>query len=218
MPLALSWESRIRYAADFRPLLAAITVVALPFLIWDAWFTARGVWGFTDEYLIGLRLAGLPVEEILFFFAIPFASLFLVRNVEVRVPAGWGRRPARIAAALGAAATLVIALVFRDRLYTAVTFALLAPSLALAAWKNPPWLGVFAAGWGIVLVPFLIVNGLLTAGLASIAAAPIVWYDNAENLGLRLGTIPVEDAFYGLLLLGWCWALYARWRTPRRAD
>lgn len=215
MPLALAWESRIRYAADFRPLLAAISVVALPFLIWDAWFTARGVWGFTDDYLVGLRLAGLPIEEILFFFAIPFASLFLVRNVEIRVPAGWGRAPARIAAALGAVGAASVAVAFQDRLYTALTFAMLAPSLALAAWRNPPWLGIFAAGWGIVLIPFFVVNGLLTARLATVSAAPIVWYDDAENLGLRLGSIPVEDAFYGLLLLGWCWALYVRWRTPR---
>lgn len=215
VPLAFSFESRIRWSRDFGPLLAAIATVALPFLVWDAWFAARGIWGFNPAYLLGPAIAGLPLEEILFFACIPFASLFIVRNVEIRVPTGWGRGPARVAAGLGALAAALVALRFGDRPYTAMTFGLLAPSLALAAWRAPGWLGTFAVGWLIVLLPFLLVNGLLTAGLHAIDAGPIVWYDDTYNLGLRLGTIPVEDAFYGLLLLGWSWALYARWRAPR---
>ena len=46
----------------------------------------------------------------------------------------------------------------------------------------------------VILIPFLIVNGFLTA-------IPVVLYNDAENLNLRIYTIPFEDIFYGMLLV-----------------
>jgi lycopene cyclase domain-containing protein len=48
-----------------------------------------------------------------------------------------------------------------------------------------------------------IVNGLLT-GL------PILIYNNEQNLGIRIGTIPIEDFFYNLILMLWMITLYER--------
>jgi lycopene cyclase domain-containing protein len=60
------------------------------------------------------------------------------------------------------------------------------------------WLPQFLMTYLVLLLPFFIVNGLLTGtGLAS----PIVWYNNAENMEIRLLTIPLEDVFYGFGLL-----------------
>jgi lycopene cyclase domain-containing protein len=48
------------------------------------------------------------------------------------------------------------------------------------------------------MIPFLIVNGILTGGFTS---EPVVWYNDAENLGIRIGTIPIEDISYGFDML-----------------
>ena len=45
---------------------------------------------------------------------------------------------------------------------------------------------------------FLLSNGILTGtGLDS----PVVWYNDLENFSIRMGTIPIEDSLYGLLLI-----------------
>lgn len=46
----------------------------------------------------------------------------------------------------------------------------------------------------IHLLPFVIINGILTA-------LPVVSYNNLYNSGIRLGTIPVEDLVYSMLML-----------------
>jgi lycopene cyclase domain-containing protein len=60
------------------------------------------------------------------------------------------------------------------------------------------WMGYFWLAYFVHLIPFFIVNGILT-GMAT--TSPIVWYNNAETLGVRIFTIPIEDAVYALTCL-----------------
>jgi lycopene cyclase domain-containing protein len=52
----------------------------------------------------------------------------------------------------------------------------------------------FIISYLIHLIPFLIINGILTA-------IPVVIYNNDENLGKRIYTIPIEDTVYALTML-----------------
>jgi lycopene cyclase domain-containing protein len=59
-------------------------------------------------------------------------------------------------------------------------------------------MGVFFFSYLVMLIPFFIVNGILTGtGLEE----PVVWYKPEEIAGIRMLTIPVEDVFFGMLLI-----------------
>ncbi len=65
---------------------------------------------------------------------------------------------------------------------------------------------IFWIYWGVVVILMFIVNGYLTW-------RPIVIYNEAKMLGLRLFTIPIEDFFFGFSLLGLnliIWELFNR--------
>lgn len=55
---------------------------------WDAYAVHAGQWGFDRRYLVGLRLVGLPVEELLFFLIIPACAVLTLEAVR-RVRPGW---------------------------------------------------------------------------------------------------------------------------------
>jgi lycopene cyclase domain-containing protein len=88
---------------------------------------------------------------------------------------------------------------FYPNLYTSVTFFLLSLMLFVLQFVyRVSWLSRFYFAYLFLMIPFLIVNGILTGtGLEQ----PVVWYNPNEMIGLRLLSIPVEDVFYGLLML-----------------
>jgi lycopene cyclase domain-containing protein len=85
-----------------------------------------------------------------------------------------------------------------SKAYTAVNFSILTVVLLLGLFYSIQLLQQFYISFLIILIPFFIVNGILTGALTEY---PIVWYDNLENLGIRLYTIPVEDIGYCFSLL-----------------
>ena len=63
--------------------------------------------------------------------------------------------------------------------------------------KNISLLQDFLVSYTFILIPFFIINGILTG---SFIVDQIVWYNNDHNMGIRIGTIPFEDIFYGMTL------------------
>ena len=232
VPFIFSFHPRLRFDKQFRFAFPAIAIVALVFISWDFAKTALGVWGFNDQYLMGIYIFNLPVEELLFFICIPFACLFTYHCFRVLMKPHCHsdqreesiQRP-RFLAALGMtngkltlviSTLLIIGLVVVglfnfSKLYTTTTFFSLALVIALLQFVfRVNWLGQFYFSFIVLLIPFFIVNGILTGtGLPE----PVVWYNNNENLGIRMLTIPVEDTFYGMLLQMMNVALYEALRS-----
>lgn len=198
-PLIFSFHPKLNFYKKFRPCLSAIITMLIPFVIWDIYFTELGVWGFNSKYLLGYQVWNLPFEELLFFICIPFACLFTYNCFKILYT-----KPVFKKIEPYVSITLIILLGFfgfgnASKLYTFYTFiSLLAFLLFLKFWIKVHWLNRFYFTYLLLIFPFFIVNGILTGtGLEE----PVVWYNGHENLGLRLLSIPIEDLFYGMLLI-----------------
>lgn len=211
VPLLLSLEKKVFYASQWRWIFPAIALTALYFIGWDVIFTRYGVWGFNATYVLGRHLLFLPIEEVLFFICIPFACLFIYCIVrQLLVPPGNSPR-LRQFLFLFSVVLLVTGVFSYAKIYTAVTCISLALLLLWLLIAQVKYLGTFTTAYLIQVLPFGIVNGILTA-------LPVVTYNEAMNSGWRVYTIPVEDFAYSALLMLMNVALYewlkARSRAP----
>ncbi len=199
IPFLASFYPRVPFYKKWKWVWPAILIPAIPFLIWDEYFSRLGVWGFNPEYLTGIYIGSLPLEEVLFFICIPYACVFTYFALNHLIKRDLLCLSHEIISSILIVFLFIAGVYFIEKAYTATTFILLACFIAyLVLKKRARFLGRFYVSFLAILIPFFIVNGILTG---SFIAGEVVWYDNSENLGIRLGTIPLEDVFYGMLLL-----------------
>ena len=168
----------------------------MPFLFWDYVFAKERIWWFNSDYIFGIHVGSLPLEEIVFFFCIPYACLYTYWVIKTHFPKWIGpfSKPLRYGLFVIAFALTGGAVFFHDLAYTGTVMALGSVGLWWLAIKNPSWSKLFGIFFLIHLIPFFLVNGLLTG-------IPVVLYDNKENLGIRMGTIPVEDSIFSFCMM-----------------
>jgi len=199
VPFLYSFENRMKYIRRWKSVFPSILITAVFFIIWDVIFTKIGVWSFNPRYHAGIEFFDLPIEEWLFFFCIPYASLFINFAFQYFFPnVALSNQTVKILYCV-LIAILIPTLAFNyDKLYTTVNYTVLVLLLTYTVFKMPTILNTFFISFLIVLIPFSIVNGILTG---SFIEEPVVMYNNAENLGIRLGTIPIEDIGYAFSML-----------------
>jgi lycopene cyclase domain-containing protein len=169
------------------------------FIPWDVIFTINGVWGFNSDYFLGFEIFSLPLEEWLFFICIPFACVFTHYALLLYFPNLKLNKVATKAISISLVLILfILALANYDKWYTLVNFSLAIPLTWLIYKYNPQLLQHFFLTFLFMLIPFFIVNGVLTGSWID---NQVVWYNDAENLGIRMGTIPVEDSIYAYSMI-----------------
>ncbi len=190
-PIFMSCEKKLHFVDKWKTTIIPISLNAILFLIWDYLFIQQGVWGFNPDYIIGINILNIPIEEILFFITIPFAGLFVyevVRFYDKKLPV----KISKIIIIVVSMLIGVIAILNPIKLYTYYALGLCAIINLLMIISKAEH-NYYLTSYIIILIPFLIVNGILTA-------IPIVEYNDIYNLGIRIGTIPLEDIFFGMTL------------------
>lgn len=223
-PFILGFHPRVGFNRQWRKILRGIFWIALLYLPWDMLKTYFGVWSFNDAYISGIFLTNLPLEEVLFFVATPFACLFSYACVQYYWPKqSTDTEKFKKPALWGLIILIVLALlVLRQNITGWYTTSAVAVAIAMSIWaytrlsKRQFFLGLLT--WAILLLPFYICNGILT-GIAfweypfwntemiDIKDA-VVLYNNAENASIRIWSVPLEDFFYGI---GFYWISVLNW-------
>lgn len=200
IPLLYSvFEKKLHFIQYFKYAAISILLVAIVFLAWDSWFTITGVWSFNSNYHLPVKLLHMPIEEWLFFFCIPYACLFTHEALKFLFPKFKMTKTSTVVVSFLLIILSVLLLVFNfGKWYTTVNFILFLLLLSYALKYHLNTLQEYYPSFLIILIPFLIVNGILTG---SFIDEPVVMYNNAENLGFRIFTIPIEDFFYAFTML-----------------
>jgi lycopene cyclase domain-containing protein len=197
-PLALSFDKKVAFYKKWKYLFQAVLLPAILYIVWDFYFTAKGVWHFNENYITGIKLYNLPIEEVLFFFIVPYCCVFIYECIRSYFPNLKNKPLADVLLMCLGLILWTAGIIFYQKYYTSWTFIFNALFItAIYFFRNyfkTFNAAAFLVAYCIMLIPFLIVNGFLTA-------IPVVLYNDAENLGLRIYTIPFEDVFYGMLLI-----------------
>ena len=199
IPFIFSFHPKLNFYKTWKAFFPAVFITAFIFVIWDMYFTGIGIWGFNPRYLTGIEIGNLPLEEVLFFFCIPYACVFTFHSINLYLTGMKNAFFQKYFTLLFAIVMIGLGILHIDNAYTASTFLSFGVLLLVAQFVfRIQWLNRFYFVYGILLLPFFIVNGVLTGtGIEE----EVVWYNASEFMGYRIMTVPVEDIFYGAELI-----------------
>ncbi|TWP22577.1 lycopene cyclase domain-containing protein [Apibacter muscae] len=202
--LIASFNPLIKFNKYFGVFIKSAICASIPFILWDVYFTHLGVWWFDTRYTLGITIAGLPIEEWLFFICIPFSCIFTYYCIDKFFNIRWLRGFNNMIVFFSIVTCSLIALLYSPKIYTLITtLATILTLIFLHFIARAYWISQASFVFTILMLGFFPVNGILTGfGLDH----PIVNYNPKDYMGVRMGTIPIEDAIYGYTQF--LWVLY----------
>ena len=195
IPLIFSFEKNLKFYKNILPVGTAVLIVGGIYILWDVIATWRGDWSFNPEFLLGSQIFNLPLEEILFFLTVPYASIFIYETFKFYLK----DQPIKFKLYIYIVVSVLFitsALIWNNQYYTftvllfcALFFVLASLTFSNILRSSVYWIWIF-----FCFIPFFIVNYFLTS-------LPIVLYNPDAIWGIRITTIPFEDFFYSFSML-----------------
>lgn len=199
VPLIFSFDKKVGFYHYWKTLFPSMIAAGSVFLAADVIFVNKGVWGFNPAHHSGLLLLNLPIEEWLFYFLIPYACVFThVVLISYFPNVRLSDKTVIFVSFVIVLTLLFIIVLYHDRSYTVFIFTILIVSVIASLAAKTRVLNTYYLTFLVILIPFLIVNSVLTGSFVS---DPVFWYDKSGILGLRLFTVPLEDAGFAFSLI-----------------
>ena len=199
VPFLVSFHPRLKFYKKWASFFIGVIITSVVFIIWDVFFLRIGIWGFNPDYYLGYTFFGLPMEEWMFFLFIPYACIFMHYSLLELFPKfSYNQKRSKQITVLLLCYFTVSLILNYNKWYPLVNYTLAIALLLLVYSSNKNLLRTYYKTFVIMLIPFVIVNGVLTGtGIND----QVVWYNNLENCGVRFFTIPIEDATYAFTMI-----------------
>ncbi len=196
----LSFDRRVHFYKKWKHLWKGMLFVGAFFIVWDAAKTYLGVWGFNPKYITGIFVGNLPVEELFFFFTIPYACVFIYECLNYYFPKDIFLPVEKWLSLILAISLLLVGVLTWGITYTCTTFFIAGFYLLWHIYfvENQAIRSRFYLAYLISWLPFVFVDGVLTGGYQ---LEPIILYNPEEFLGFRVTSLPFEDSIYLIPLL-----------------
>jgi lycopene cyclase domain-containing protein len=195
----LSFDKKLQFYKQWPFVLPPIFIIGTVYILFDIYFTKLGVWGFNPLHHSNILLFKLPLEEWLFFIMVPYACIFLHESLVFYFPQIKLSNKTTRSITIGLIIVFALIGLFNlDKTYTIYISSLLFIALIFSVFDRSEVIRNLYFTFLIVLIPFVVVNAILTGSLID---EEIVWYNNSENLKIRFLTIPIEDFGYAFSLI-----------------
>jgi lycopene cyclase domain-containing protein len=178
---------------QIKPFVLSVSTVALIFIIWDI-KVAEKWWFFNARYILGIKIFKLPIEEILFFFTVPFSCLVIFLNLNYFIASKINFNFYYL--------LIIIFLLFsfyfikKKKAYPFFVFLFLSINIFFDYFLKVYLLNQISFFIYLIFTTFLtfIFNYYLTS-------KKIITYDKSYKTNFLITTIPFEDFVYGINLL-----------------
>ena len=163
VPVIFSFHPKVKFYIYYKSIFRATLSVSSVYILWDIIFTKLGIWGFNNQYLNGIYILNLPIEEILFFLCIPFCCLYTYHLVEKFNISFFKNTDWKKINVYFLFIVLVLGLINYMKIYTFICFIMFSLVLFIV---NKSSINInfnfFYTTFILIIIPFLIINGALT--------------------------------------------------------
>ena len=195
VPAGISLKRKDGFMGRLKYLFPAMLFSGIIFITWDIRFTELGIWNFNPDFILGISIRNLPIEEWLFFLVVPFFSIYIYERFQNSLVHFNKPNIFVVFSLLLLVVFGLLAFFFRRQLYTFFTFFLLTIYFGYTIFRNhfKRNFPKFYLSVGFALIPFFVLRVVLTA-------LPIITFNGEHILNVRLYTVPIEDFGYFFLL------------------
>lgn len=195
VPILILCVKKTNFSHTIKFAIPAVLITAAIFSIPTTLLVLSGAWSFNEEYITGIYLWKMPIEEIIFYIAILLAGIGIYAALNESFPNNALDKFSLSVSNVILGVCVAMLFFTYTKWYSATTFGILFVLLIFIEYIGKiRFMYRFYRAFLVFLVLFYICQLM-------VAQLPIITYSDTFNL--KIGNIPFESQFYfmGMLLM-----------------